>query len=148
MALTAAQLATFKAAILADANLAANRAAQAHGAIADYYALAGTGTIWRPVITTQELNTAIVWSEFSALTALLQNAYMALISPGYIDATSANVRGGFTAIFAVGTTSRTNLTTLAQRTPTRFEALFTTANVCSLYGYTPSVADVAQALGS
>jgi hypothetical protein len=149
MALTAAQLAVFKAAILADANLAANRAAQAHGAIADYYAQnAASGTIWRPIITVQELNTAIVWSEFSALTALLQNAYMALISPGYIDATSANVRGGFTTIFAAGTTSRTNLTNLAQRTPTRFEALFTTAQVCSLFGYVPSVADVAQALGS
>jgi hypothetical protein len=147
MALTTAQLATFKAAILADANLATHRSNQAHGAIASYYAQNAAGTIWRPVITVEELNTAIVWSEFVTLTALFQNAYLALISPGYVDATSTNVRAGFSTIFA-GKTSLSNLTNLAQRTPSRLEALFTTSQVCSLFGYVASVSDVAEALGS
>jgi len=148
MSLTNSQLATFKAAILADSNLAAARAAGDHGAIAAYYAGASAGTIWRPSIPTPELNTAIVWSEFAVLTALQQNTYMALIAPGAVDATKANVRGGFTTVFGAATTSRANLTTIAQRTATRFEALFTTSNVCSLFGYTASVQDIVDALGS
>lgn len=147
MAFTTAQLATFKAAILADANLAAARIAGNHGAIAAYYNGAGTGTIWRPSISATELNTAIVWSEFIALTAVTQNAYLALLQAGAIDATSANVRGGFVSIFPVGV-SRTNLTALAQRVPSVFEALFITAQVCALFGQTVTVADVAAALGS
>jgi hypothetical protein len=39
-----------------------------------------------------------------------------------------------------------NLTTLAQRTPTRFESLFTTSQVCSLYGQACTVNDVINAL--
>jgi hypothetical protein len=146
--LTPAQLATFKAAILADSSQTQNVSAKAHGAIAAYYAAAGTGNVWRPSISTSELNTAIVWSEFAALTALLQNTYLALIAPGYVDATSANVRAAFATIFGAATTSRPNLTAIAQRPASRFEALFTTSQVCSLFGATPSVEDVVAALGS
>lgn len=147
MPLTTAQSTAFRTAILADAALAAHRTAGNHGAIAAYYATAGTGTIWRPDISTTELNTAIVWSEFALLSVQLQNTYHALIATSNVDATSANIRGGFTAIFAAGAT-RTNLTALAQRVPTKFEQLFTTSQVCSLFGYTPSVTDVVSALGS
>jgi hypothetical protein len=74
-----------------------------------------------------------------------QNAYLALIQ-GAIDATNANIRAGFGAIF--GGTSVTNLTALAQRVPTRFEALFTTAQVSAAFGQSVTVADVAAALGA
>lgn len=146
--MTPAQLAIFKTAINGDGALATARAAGDHGAIAAYYNAAGSGTIWRPVITVAELNTAIVWSEFAALTVALQQTYLAMTQGGSIDATSANVRGGFTSVFASGTTSRTNLTNLAQRTQTRFEALFTTGQVCELFGKVVTPADVAEALGS
>lgn len=145
--MTPAQLATFKAAILGDANLAAARAAGDFGVIVAYYNAAGTGSIWRPSISVAELNTAIVWSEFVTLTALLQNAYMAMTQGGALDGTSSNVRGGFAAVFGPATTSRANLLAIAARTPTRFEALFTTANICAVFGQQVSVADVVEALG-
>jgi hypothetical protein len=146
MGMTPAQLATFKAAILADPNLAAARAAGDHGAIATYYNANGTGFVWRPSVPVSEVNTAIVWSEFAVLSALLQTTYMAMIQGG-LDATSANMRGGFTTVFGPATASRANLTALAQRTPTRFEALFTASNVSTVFGYVVTAADVAEALG-
>lgn len=146
MALTPAQLATFKAAINADANLAAARAAGDQGAIAAYYNGAGAGTIWRPSVSAKELNTAIVWSQFIALPVATQNGYFAMLQAGAIDATSANIRTGFASLFTGQ--SLTNLTAIAQRTPTVFEALFTTSQVCTVFGQAVSVADVAAALGS
>ena len=144
--MNSAQLTTFKAAILAEPNVAAARASQSHGAIAAYYNGPGTGLIWRPAITVAELNTAIVWSEFIALTQGQRDAYAALISGATVDATNANVRAGFSTIFAG--TSITNLTALAQRVPTVFEQLFSSGGVSTMFGYQVSVADVVQALGS
>jgi hypothetical protein len=143
--MTPAQLATFKAAILADFPSPAARAD--HGAVAAYYNANGTGFIWRPSISVSEMNTAVVWSEFAVLSALLQSTYMAMVQGG-LDATSANMRGGFTTVFGPATASRANLTALAQRTPTRFEALFTASNVTQLFGYQVTPVDVAAALGS
>jgi hypothetical protein len=132
--MTPAQLIIFRAAVQAEPALAAARAAGDQGAIVAYYNALGTGTIWRPNITNSELNTAIIWSEFSTLSVALQNTYKALVSVPLIDATNSNIRGGFTTVFGPSTTSRANLTALAQRIPTRFEALFTTAQVCAVYG--------------
>ena len=95
MNLTSAQLATFKAAILADANLAAARAAGDQGAIAAYYNANSATPIWRPAVPVSELNTAIVWSAFIALSVQTQQAYFALIQGGVVDSTNANVRAGF-----------------------------------------------------
>lgn len=148
MPLSAGQLSVFKSAILGDGALSAARTAGDQGVIAGYYnASAGAGSIWRPSISASEMNTAIVWSEFITLSAVVQNGYFALIQGGVIDATNANVRAGFASIFS-GKVSLTNLVALAARVPTRFEALFTTSNVCSCFGQTVTVADVAQALGS
>jgi hypothetical protein len=145
--MTPAQLATFKAAILADANLTAALSAGEHGTIAAYYNAAGTGLIWRPSISVSEVNTAVVWADFAVLSALLQNTYMAMIQGG-LDATSSTMRNGFTTVFGAGSPTQLNLIALARRVPTRFEALFTTASVTTVYGYIVSVADVAAALGS
>lgn len=144
--MTTAQLATFRTAITGNSSLTAAVSAGAHGEIVAHYSQPGTGTIWRPEITVKELNTAIVWSEYAALTVALQNTYRALIAPGFIDATSANIRGGFSTIFGAATASRANLLAIAQRVPTRFEALYTSAQVCSMFGRSPSVADVVDAL--
>ena len=147
--MTPAQLATFKAAILADVAQTANVAAGNHGALAAYYNAvpAAPINVWRPSIAIAELNTAIVWSEFALLGAALQATYSAMIAPGSIDSTSANVRAGFGTVFA-GKVSLSNLTALAQRSAMRFEALFTSGNVCAAFGYQVSVPDIAAALGS
>lgn len=142
--MTPAQLATFKAAVLAEPALAALRTAGDQGGIAAYYNAQGASSVWRPVITIAELNTAIVWSEFIALTQGQRDAYMALISAPSIDATKTNVRNGFASIFAA--TSLANLTALAQRLGTRFELLFTTAQVSAVFGQVVSPADVAAAM--
>lgn len=145
--MTPAQLLIFKTAILADTNLVAQRAAGNQGAIAAYYNGTGAGSIWRPSISVSELNTAIVWSEFAGLTSQLQATYQAMITNGFIDATNANIRGGFSTVFS-GKVSLTNLTALAQRTPTIFENLFTTNSICAVHGQQITPADIAAALGS
>ena len=145
MAMTSAQAATFKAAVVADAALAAFRTAGDAGAIAAYYNAPGTGLVWRPSITVPELNTAIVWSEFIAATVARQNGYFALIQGGSVDATKANIQAGFSTIFA-GSVSLTNLTALAQRVPTRYEQLFVVSGVTPQFGAAVSVAEVGVAL--
>ena len=142
--LTAAQLQTFKTAINSDGNLTAFIAAGDYNSIANYYNGVGAGSVWLPSIQTSLLNDAIVWSEFAGLTPALQNTYMAMVTVPVIDATNANIRGGFNTIFS-GKVTLTNLTALAARTPTVFEALFTTANVCSLFGYQVTANDVGMA---
>jgi len=143
--MTPAQLATFKTAILADANLAAYLSARNDGAITDYYNQPGAGTIWRPSISIAELNTAILWNEYITLSVQFQGGYLAMIANGVIDATSANIRSGFASIFT-GKTSLTNLSAIAQVIPTRFEALFTTSQVCSVFGKRVTVQDVVLTL--
>ena len=132
--------------MLADANIAAARTAGDHGAISAYYNGVDTGFYWRSAISIGELNTAIVWSEFLLLTQAQRDAYTALTQAGSVDATSANVRNGFSAVFGASS-SFTNLTAVAKKTPTKLEALFTTANLCALPGASASPALVIEALG-
>ena len=77
--MTPAQLQTLKAAILADATAAALAGANNHIGLAAYLNSPGTGQIYRPSISSVELNTAIVWTEYALLTALAQNAYLAML---------------------------------------------------------------------
>lgn len=148
MSLSIAQLQTFKAAINSDANITVSLASGDQGAIAAYYNGASTTNVWLPAIPVSVLNTAIVWSAFIALSVQTQNAYFALTQGGTVDATNANVRAGFSSIFGAGTQTLTNLTAIAQRLATRFENLFATTNVTTVFGYTVTPADVAAALGS
>jgi hypothetical protein len=148
MSLDSTQLATFKVAITTDPALTADVLAFNTGKIAAYYNVTSTGNIWKPRLNTGELNTAVVWSEFAVLSAQLQNTYNTMITPGYLDATSPNIRGGITACFTAGTVTRTNLTNIAQRPPTRFEALFVSASASAVYGQLCTNELVIQALGS
>ena len=145
--LTTAQLQTFKTAILGDGNLTALLSAGDMTGIANYYNAQGTGFIWLPSVSVSVLNDAIVWSEFAGLTVALQNTYLAMIIGNYVDATNANIRTGFSTIFN-GKTTLSNLTAIAQRTPTRFEAVFSVGNVCPLFGYQVSANDVDMARSS
>lgn len=144
--MNAAQLATLKTALLADANVSALVASNNHIAIAATHNQPGTGTVYRPVITTAELNTAINWTEYALLTVAQQNAYQAMISGGAVDGTNANIRAGFASIFMTATATKANLIALAQRTPTKGEMAYMTGNICSLYGLTLTANDIAQAL--
>ncbi len=148
--MTPAQLLAFKTHILANAGLVTERATNNHTAIAAHYNSAGTGAVWRPSIEASELNTAIVWTEYAALTAVLQNCYQAMVAAGSVDGSNTNIRAGFASIFA-GTgaaVTRANLVALAQRVPTKGEMVFMTGNVCSAFGLIVSANDVAQALGT
>lgn len=145
--LTTAQWQAWKAAILADA--AINGQLSDHGAVAAYYnAPHASATVWRPSISIVELNTAIVWSEFEALSAGKRDCYMAMTQAGFVDATSSNVRAGFSSIFAG--TSLSNLAALAKRPATRFENLFGVAAsgsiVTPVFGYVVQNHDVANVL--
>lgn len=153
MALTLAQLQTFKAAINGDANIAAARAAGNHGAIATYYNAAGSGTTARPDISAKEISAAIVWSEFLALSQAQRDGFRTLISLGNVDGTVQSIRDGFVTIFPNGTAplSLANLAATFNRTPTRFEALYvtgTTPPICAVFGYVVTPTDIATALGS
>lgn len=148
MALDSTQLTIFKAAILSDPALIPDVSAGNTGAIAAYYNVNSTGNIWKPRINTTELNTAVDWTEFRVLSAQLQNTYMTMINPGFLDATSPLIRGGITTCFTAGTATRTNLTNIAQRPPTRFEALFVSASASAIFGQLCTNELVIQALGS
>ena len=151
--LTSVQALTLKTNINSAGNavsLGAFIAAQDYPSIAIFYNQLASPVVnlWRPHISVSELNTAIVWADFVALTIGKQNAYFAMTQDGWVDSTSANIRGGFTAIFA--NPSLANLTALAQRPGTRFEVLFSTvqgtASVSTVFGMLLSADDVQFAL--
>jgi hypothetical protein len=146
MSITPAQLSTFKTDIQSNAGVTALLAAKNYTGIAAFYNGAGTGSVWNPSLTIAQIMTAIVWSEFIALTTAKMTAFQVMTANGQIDATSANIRNGFSTIFAA-TTTLTNLTAIASKTPTVFEALYASANVTPVYGYVVQLQDVYNALG-
>src|SRR5574337_413974 len=146
--LTPAQLASLKTDISSQSSLTTAVAAKDWPTVAAFYNAASSPavTVWRADVRPSEIVAAITGSEFVALTAIKQSLLSLLLMPGVVDATSANVRADFSAIFASGS-SLTALTNIAQRTATRIEALFTTAQVSATYGYSLTAADVQQAMG-
>lgn|SRR5487761_2152066 len=143
--MTPAQLATLKTD--ATANFAALVAAKDWPAVAAAYNLPSSPavTIWRADIRPVEVIDAITGSEFIVLTAQHQAMLSLLLLPGVVDATSANVRADFSAIFSAGS-SLTALIAMAQRTATRLEALFTTSAISAVYGHTLTADDVQKAM--
>lgn len=141
--LTSAQLAALKADIGAQSSLTASVAAKDWVTVAAFYNSPSSPavTIWRADVQPSEIVAAIIGSEFVALTAIKQSLLTLLLMPGVVDATSANIRADFSAIFASGS-SLTALTAIAQRTATRIEALFTTSQVSAAYGYVVTTGDV------
>lgn len=147
--LTSAQYATLKASILADPTLSA----ASDTAIADAYNLAAVpaAKLWRPSIAIAELNTVLQWTDYVALTAVKQNAYMAMTQAGEVDSTEANVRQGFIAIFGAGSPTINNFLALAQKEATRFEVTLSSApvagaRVSEVFGQLLTPADVSIAL--
>lgn len=152
MSFTTAQLQAIKAAI--NGNAAATTAITAGnpGGVAEMLNGAppsGQVLIWMPDIQVSVLLTAVTWSEFIALTQAQRDAWRALTAPMTVDATNANIRAGFSAVFsAVGSPSLTALAAVAQRGATWLESLFVTGGVTTVFGAQATVDDVLAALGS
>ena len=146
--LTPAQLAAIKTDISAQSSLTADVASANWPAVAAFYNAPSSPavTVWRADVKPSEIVAAITGTDFTNLTAIKQSLLLLLLTPGVVDATSSNVRADFSAIFPISA-SLTALTNIAQRTATRIEALFTTAQVSATYGYTLTAADVQQAMG-
>lgn len=144
MSLTTAQSATLLAAIKADPTGNSLRVVSDDKNLAVYLNTvpASPVMVWRPSISQTEINTAIVGTEFAALSSLKQNLLNVMLT-GPVDATSANVQANFTAIFGAGTTLA-NLTTLAKRNATRLEQVFVTNGVSAVFGLVIQAADVAS----
>lgn len=152
--MTPAQLSTVKAAILADSTANAfPNTSDGNFALAAYLNAAKIPavSVWRNDIAPREVASAVVQSEWVVVTAIKQNGLLLMTQGDRIDATQANVRNGFASIFATGATL-TALTALAQRSATRFEAMFLTvagaANTSSVFGQTISPQDVETARNS
>lgn len=153
MALTTAQQTALQAAITADVALTTLNIANGFQQIADAMNLASTPavSVWIPNISTSAMLSAIVAADMPTTAGLIGYLQM-MLTVGIVDATQANVRTSFSTLFAAKPTL-TNLSAIAQRTGTRFEALasFITAagaaSVSSVYGVKVSAFDVQQAVG-
>lgn len=115
------------------------------GKVAAYYNSKGEGNIWRPDITIEEVTRGIVMSDFIALSQGQRDAWQAMSRLPFIDATKNLVRNNIASIFGADTDTTKNFLALAQRKPTKFESLFTTSKVSSMYGYVVTELDIRQA---
>ena len=80
--------------------------------------------IYRTRVESRDLMAGIVLSEFAALTQANRDYCQMLFGAQYVNTGDANVRTQLGAIFAAGTTSRTNLNNAAQKQASRAEALW------------------------
>ena len=80
--------------------------------------------IYRTRVESRDLMACIVLSEFAALTQANRDYCAMLFSATQVNTGDANVRTQIAAIFASGTTSRTNLIAAAQKNASRAEALW------------------------
>lgn len=111
-------LAPLRAELLTDP-VALGYAGLSDQAAADKLNATTTGrTLARRSVGKNELLTAIVDSEWPT-TALLQNKLLCIFSCDTVDASNANVRAIFAAIFGPGTATRTNLLALGTQVASR-----------------------------
>jgi len=84
--------------------------------------------VWRSAISTYDVRSVLVWSEYDNLSISKQNAFQFLNSNGFVDARLINVRTGIGSIFS-GPGQAGNLSTLtviSKRKATRFEKVVAT----------------------
>jgi hypothetical protein len=84
--------------------------------------------VWKTNVPTKECKKAMVWTEYIARSAGERDAWIFMLSNGFINAADVNVRQGILDIFSGpgGVNTRANLTALAKRAATRAEKLFAT----------------------
>jgi hypothetical protein len=80
--------------------------------------------IYRPRADSRDLMAGIILAEFAALTQANRDYCAMIFSAPQVNTGDANVRAQVGAIFAAGTTSRTNLLAAAQKNACRSEALW------------------------
>lgn len=85
---------------------------------------AGAQNIYRNDIQPFEVVNAIVATDFAALSQLQVSKLAVMLSPGFVDASMANVRTIFVGIFSGMTNTVSALNALAQRLGSRVEFLF------------------------
>lgn len=129
--LTTQQLATLKADILADPQLAALPANDDGAfAIAAAYNLAASPAwvVWRTELPTKDVIDALDWTAFIGRSAGEREAFTFMLRNGVINPARPNVRQGIADIFSGvgGTAQRTALLAMAKRAATRAEKLFST----------------------
>lgn len=150
--MTPAQLTTLKTAITNDAtaNAMPNTSDGNFGLAAYLNTVPASPTaLWIPNVSKAALLAATNWVAFKAIVVQTQNVYLALASSDTIDATAANVRAGFGAVFAGA--DLTALQNIAQRPGTRFEVIFAAGGppaVSTMFGVQVSGQDVMTARNS
>ena len=95
----------------------------------------------RELVPAHEVASAVVASEYGALTARERERYAALISTSKVNVKSQNTRDAFLEMFPAGSTTRANLATLQTKDGSRAEQVLGE-------GVSISHADVSQALRS
>lgn len=85
---------------------------------------ASAETLFRSYLPLEDALAGIVASEFNALSAAAKTACDQFLRGTRIKTGDANMRATLGALFAAGTTSRTNLLALASRDASRAEALW------------------------
>lgn len=142
MALTSAQLATLKAAIDADAELAAIPN-NPDGAFAIALLLNATAApdywVWRSKVTQADYvsttsldGTTWSWTTYIQRSQGERDGWREMFADtGAVNPSNANVRAGFADVFsgAGGATQRTHLTSMSRRKATRGEKVFATPTV-------------------
>lgn len=130
MALTTEQKATLKTNILANPDALAIYEIGDLQALADLYNQPASPLymVWRTDVSTIEIRSVLVWSEYDALSVSKQNAFAFLCANHVVNAAFPNVRTGISSIFA-GPNQAGNLAALvavAKREANRVERLFAT----------------------
>lgn len=127
MAFTLTQLAAEITTDPTSLGLVALRDAGSDQALADALNLPRAGiTVNRNDLSGRELLNAVVLSEYTALTQANRDLWQALLTIAPLDATDTQTRTTVGAIFAAGTTTRTNLVALSTRPGSRAEQLWGT----------------------
>jgi hypothetical protein len=125
--MTPAQLATFKAAILAQSAVSAYVAAGNDTMTAAWYNQPSSFIVWRTNVTVAEITAgAIVWIDVAALTVGNARVWEWMRTLPIIDASQANIRTGFSAAFGAGSATVTAALPIIKRAATNAEAVFAT----------------------
>ena len=95
----------------------------------------------------EEVIACLVTSEFGSLAAGKRDSWFAITVGTTVDATKQSVRANFIDIFPAGAT-RTALAAVGVRAATRFENLFVTSGVTSVFGYLIDEQDITLSLSS
>jgi len=155
MNLTTAQQATLKTDANSQGSLTAAIAAGNWAPVVAFYNGPSAVAVWIPNVPVTTILAATNWTTFAAKTSLQQITYLAMTSQSFLDATNANYRNGFAAVFSGA--DLTALSNAAQRTGTRLEILLASsagppavcgidANGINLFGQQIAELDAQQAI--